>query len=206
MILAVWGGSGQRFMHTRRCRFGAPQIRPRPVSGRVRGVRVVRTKGVWPGHLGPDVEVGVVTENWAEPARMMVQRLLLDAGPDGLSGLWSLAKAAQQATLRLALDPAADPDLSMTHAGMDLGELLEELEWSHPAVPTLAAAVDLGDPPADPGACRDIIAFLLVGALEVTATILRAPAGESATSEILMLARVVHLLSSAHLRVAGRLP
>lgn len=147
-----------------------------------------------------------MTENWAEPARVMVDRLLLDAGADGLSGLWSLAKAAQRATLRLALDPAADPDLSMTHAGMDLGELLEELEWSHPDVPALAVAVDLGDPPGDPGACRDIIASLLVGALEVTAAVLRAPAGESSTAEILMLARVVHLLSSAHLRVAGRLP
>ena len=73
-----------------------------------------------------------MAQNWAEPARLMVERLLLDVGADGLSGLWSLAKAAQRATLRLALDPHADPDLSMTHAAMDLGELLEELEWSDP--------------------------------------------------------------------------
>lgn len=69
-----------------------------------------------------------MTQNWAEPARLMVERLLLDSDTYGLSGLWSLAKAAQQATLRLALDPAADPDLSMTHTAMDLGEALEELE------------------------------------------------------------------------------
>ena len=75
-----------------------------------------------------------MTQNWAEPARLMVERLVLDAGADGLSRLWSLAKAAQRATLRLALDPCADPDLSMTHAAMDLGELLEEIEWADPAV------------------------------------------------------------------------
>lgn len=91
------------------------------------------------------MEVLLVAQNWAEPARLMVERLLLDVGADGLSGLWSLAKAAQQATLRLALDPYADPDLSMTHAAMDLGEVLEELEWSDPAVATLAVAVDMGD-------------------------------------------------------------
>ena len=146
-----------------------------------------------------------MAQNWAEPARLMVERLLLDGGGDGLSGLWSLAKAAQRATLRLALDPWADPDLSMTHAAMDLGELLEELEWCDPAVVTRAVSVDLGDPPGDPVACRDVIAALLVGALAVTAAALRAP-GEPPAGQILMLARVVHLLTSAHLRVVGRLP
>jgi hypothetical protein len=147
-----------------------------------------------------------MAQNWAEPARLMVERLLLDHGSGGLSGLWSLAKAAQQATLRVALDPHADPDLSMTHAAMDLGELLEELEWADPTVATLAVAVEMGHPPDDPEACRQAIASLLVGALELTAAALRAPAGDSSTAHILMLARVVHLLTSAHLRVAGRLP
>jgi len=147
-----------------------------------------------------------MARNWTEPARLMVERLVFDGGGDGLSGLWSLAKAAQRATLRLALDPSADPDLSMTPAAMDLGELLEELEWFDPAVVTRSVSVDLGDPPGDPVACRQVIASLLVGALEVTAAALRAPAGESSTAQILMLARVVHLLTSAHLRVVGRLP
>jgi len=147
-----------------------------------------------------------MARNWTEPARLMVERLVFDGGGDGLSGLWSLAKAAQRATLRLALDPPADPDLSMTPAAMDLGELLEELEWFDPAVVTRSVSVDLGDPPGDPVACRQVIASLLVGALEVTAAALRAPAGESSTAQILMLARVVHLLTSAHLRVVGRLP
>jgi len=136
----------------------------------------------------------------------MVQRLLADASVHGLTGVWSLAKAAQRATLRLALDPAADPDLSMTHAGMDLGELLEELEWSHPGIATCAVAVDLGGPPGDPVACREAIAALLMGALHVTAAVLRGPAGESSTAEVLMLARAVHLLTAAHQRVSGRLP
>jgi hypothetical protein len=55
------------------------------------------------------VEVFSMTQNWVEPARVMVERILLDVGGDGLSGLWSLAKAAQRASLRLALDPSADP-------------------------------------------------------------------------------------------------
>jgi hypothetical protein len=42
----------------------------------------------------------------------------------------------------------------MTHAAMDLGELLEELEWSDPVVATRAVPVDLGDPPDDPVASR----------------------------------------------------
>ena len=138
MILGVWGGSAQRFVHTRRCRFGAPQIRPGSGAVGVPGVRVVRTKVSDRATWALRWEVGVMTENWAEPARMMVERLLLDAGASGLSGLWSLAKAAQQATLRLALDPAADPDLSMTHAGMDLGELLEACQAAGPD-PTAAA-------------------------------------------------------------------
>ena len=146
-------------------------------------------------------------QNWTEPARLMIERLVVDAGAHELSGLWSLTKAAQQAALRLALDPAVDSDLSMTHAAMDLAEALEELEWSDPAICSVAVALDLGDPPEDSGQCREVIASLLVGALEVTAAALRAPAGEeSSTAEILMLARVVHLLTSAHLRVVGRLP
>jgi hypothetical protein len=146
-------------------------------------------------------------QNWAEPARLMVERLLLDVGASQLSGLWSLTKAAQQVALRLALDPAVDSDLSMTHAAMDLAEALEELEWSDPAIAAVAVALDLGDPPEDSVQCRDVIASLLVGALEMTAAALRAPAGEAAsTAEILMLARVVHLLTAAHLRVVGRLP
>jgi len=67
-------------------------------------------------------------------------------------------------------------------------------------------AVELGDPPGDPAVGREAIASLLVGALEMTAAALRAPVGGSSTANILMLARVVHLLTSAHLRVIGRLP
>jgi hypothetical protein len=153
-----------------------------------------------------ELEVVLDGRELGEPARLMVEQLVLDGGGDGLSGIWSLAKAAQRATLGLAADPLADPDLSMTQAAMDLGELLEELEWSDPAVVTRSVSVDLGDPSDDPVACRLVVASLLVGALEVTAAALRAPAGESSTAQVLMLARVVHLLTSAHLRVVGRLP
>jgi hypothetical protein len=204
MILLEHDGSGRPFVHTRWCRFGHPQIRNVGRIDGFLGVRVVRKER--PGGAGCELEVVSMAQNWAEPARLIVERLLLDVAADGLSGLWSLAKAAQRATLRLALDPYADPDLSMAQAAMDLGELLEELEWSDPAVVTRSVSVDLGDPPDEPVACRQVIASLLVGALELTAAALRAPAGESSTAQILMLARVVHLLTSAHLRVVGRLP
>lgn len=206
MILPASDGSGRRFVHTRRCRYGCPQIR---LPGSVRGLGDGRVDGTNVRRPRPDreLEVMVMPQNWAEPARLMVERLLLDAGAHQLSGLWSLTKAAQQAALRLALDPAVDSDLSMTHAAMDLAEALEELEWSDPAICSVAVALDLDDPPAVPEECREVIASLLVGAFEVTAAALRAPAAEaSSTAEVLMLARVVHLLTSAHLRVVGRLP
>lgn len=130
------------------------------------------------------------------------------AGADtaSLPGPWTLAKPARQATLRLALDPTTDADLGMAEAAMDLAEVLEEFEWAHPTVPSQAVTVDLGMPPHGSDAGRDAVATLLVGALEIAAAVLRSPAGEPSTADVLMLARVAHLISSVHLRVVGRLP
>jgi len=89
-----------------------------------------------------------MTQKWDEPARLNIAWLMSEAeAAHDLSGLWSLVKAAQQATRALALNPSTDPDLSMTHPAMDLREVLEELEWAHPAVP-MAGAVDVGQTPA----------------------------------------------------------
>jgi hypothetical protein len=145
-------------------------------------------------------------QNWDEPDQTRSEWLMLEAeAAYDLCGLWSVVKAAQQATLRIALDPIADPDLSMTHAAMDLRELLEELEWAHPAVPMLADAVNVGDTPSDRAASRETIAAQLRQAWQAAA-IAPVPRGNSGAAEILMLARVVHLLMSAHQRVVGIFP
>ena len=88
---------------------------------------------------------------------------------------------------------------------MDLGEAIEELEWHHPDLPAVAAAVDLGPAPPDGLAdCRVAVAELLIAALDLVAALLRDPEQPLDTTEILYLARIVHLLTNAHLRVTGR--
>ena len=139
---------------------------------------------------------------WTRPARVLVDGL-----DGGLAGLWSLVFAAQHGALRLALDRGLDGDLSLTLAAMDLGEALEDLEWAHPDLPAVAVAVDLGPVPADAVSdCRAAITKLLAGGLDVAADVLRDSSQELDTPDVLCLARVVHLLSNAHLRVTGRMP
>ena len=144
---------------------------------------------------------------WTVPARVLVAQL-----DRGIDGLWSLVYAAQvgalqQLALCRGLDGGADGDLALTLAAMDLGEAIEELEWHHPDLPAVAAAVDLGPaPPDDLADCRVAVAELLVAALDVVAGLLRDPEQPMDTAEVLYLARIVHLLTNAHLRVTGRMP
>ena len=141
-----------------------------------------------------------VSTLWTRPARVLVDR----AAPD-LPGLWSLLYAAQRGALRLALDTRADGDLSLTLAAMDLGEALEELEWNHPDLAGGAVALDLGPIPV--GAtddCLCAVGELLAGALTRSAGVLRDPSNDLATGDVLCLARVVHLLSSALGRLGNR--
>jgi len=71
----------------------------------------------------------------------------------------------------------------------------------------LRSPVDLGPVPADAVSdCRAAIAELLAGGLDVAADVLRDPSQDLDTPDVLCLARVVHLLSNAHLRVTGRMP
>ena len=139
---------------------------------------------------------------WMQPARVLVDRL-----DHGLAGLWSLTYAAQHGALRLALDRDVDGDLSLTLAAMDLGEALEDLEWAHPDLPTVAVAVDLGPVPADAVSdCRAALAVLATGGLDMAAEVLRDAPTELDTPDVLCLARTVHLLSNAYLRVTGQMP
>ena len=143
---------------------------------------------------------------WTVPARVLVAQL-----DRGIEGLWSLVYAAQVGALQLALcrglDGGADGDLALTLAAMDLGEAIEELEWHHPDLPVVAAAVDLGPAPPDGLAdCHLAVAELLVAALGVVTDLLRDPEEPLGTGEVLYLARIVHLLTNAHVRVTGRMP
>lgn len=139
---------------------------------------------------------------WTRPARVLVAELGASLGD-----LWSLVFAAQRGALRLALDRGLDGDLSLTLAAMDLGEALEDLEWAHPGLPAVSVAVDLGPVPVDGVRdCLNAIAVLLAGGLDVAADLLRGSARDLDTPDVLCLARVVHLLSSAHVRVTGEMP
>ena len=124
----------------------------------------------------------------------------------GMEGLWSLMYAAQHGVLRLALDPHLDRDLSLTFAAIDLGEAIGELEWAYPQLPATSPAVDLGRASAD-GAeeCREALAALLSRGLEVAAGIVREDR-DLDSADALAVARVIHLLTSAHDRITGRLP
>jgi len=143
-----------------------------------------------------------VTVSWTQAAEVLVRHSDL-----GVEGVWTLTRAAQHALLTLALDARRDSDLSLTLASMDLGEVLEELEWADPDLPGRAATVDLGPTPSGgDGGCRAAVAVLLAGCLDTAACLLRDPCGEMDTAEVLRLARMVHLLDAAHLRVTGRMP
>ena len=124
----------------------------------------------------------------------------------GMEGLWSLIYAAQRGVLRLALDPHLDRDLSLTYAAIDLGEAIGELEWAYPQLPATSPAVDLG--PASAARvkdCREALAALLNRALEVAAGIVCDDLDMDSV-DALAVARVIHLLTSAHDRITGRLP
>ena len=143
---------------------------------------------------------------WTVPARVLVAQL-----DRGIEGLWSLVYAAQVDGLQLALgrglSGGADGDLALALAAMDLGEAIEELEWHYPDLPVVAAAVDLGPAPPDGLAdCRVAVAELLVAAFDLVAGLLRDPEEPLETTEVLYLARIVHRLTNAHLRVTGRMP
>lgn len=139
---------------------------------------------------------------WTQPARVLVEGL-----DHGLAGLWSLVYAAQHGALRLVLDRDVDGDLSLTFVAMDLSEALEDLEWAHPDLPAAAVAVDFGPVPADAVSdCRAAVSVLVAGGLDMAAGVLRDPSLDLDTPDVLCLARVVHLLSNAYLRVTGEMP
>lgn len=143
-----------------------------------------------------------MSTEWTGPARVLVDR----AAPD-LPGLWSLIFAAQRGALRLGLDARMDRDLSLTLAAMDLGEALEELEWNHPELAGGATALDLGPIPCgETDDCVRAVTELLDGAFDRVVGALRSVAVDQPAADVLCLARVVHLLSSALDRVGHRRP
>ena len=83
----------------------------------------------------------------------------------------------------------------------------DEIEWARPELAACAVTIDLGPVRWDDLiAYRQTVSGLLVAAIEVVARLLREQAAELDTPEVLALARVVHLVSSAYQRVTGHLP
>ena len=149
-----------------------------------------------------EMEVVVVTVSWTQPAQELVDRLEV-----GMDALWSLIYAAQTGALSLALVEPLDEDLSLTEAGMDLADALGELEWVRPELTAGSVAVDLGPAPLDDvSACREAIAGLLAAAVDVVVGLLREQGEQLDTPDLLAVARVAHLVSSAYTQVTGRLP
>lgn len=141
-----------------------------------------------------------MTTSWRQSAQVLVERCV------GMEGLWSLIYAAQRGVLRLALDPHLDRDLSLTYAAIDLGEAVGELEWAYPQLPARSPAVDLGPVSAARAEeCRETLAALLSRALEVAAGIV-CEDRDLGSAEALAVTRVIHLITSAHDRITGRLP
>ncbi len=135
--------------------------------------------------------------SWAAPAGVLVDRA--DAG---WAGIWSLTFAAGVATVTLAAQEDADPDLGLAYAGADLNAALCEVEAVHPEVLVEAAAVDLG--PAVEGDRDDAVAVILAlldAAIVRVAELTGAPG--SAMAELIALARVQPLLLTAREKVAG---
>lgn len=125
-----------------------------------------------------------------------------DAGSEHLADVWTLAYAAERATLRLAAAPGAEGEVRWTETAVELSAALAELERADPSLPGVAAAVDLGHPVPNSGSdAGDIVARLIRAAL---ADLRVAPGGS--TQETPAVARVSGLLSGAHLRLTGRLP
>lgn len=142
-----------------------------------------------------------MTVSWTGPARELVDRL-----GAGVDALWSLAYSAQSGALRLATVEPLDEDFALSEAAMDLADALGEIEWARPELTGVAITVDLGPPCWDDViAYRDAIAGLLAAAIDVVVALLRDPAEELDTPDVLALARVVHLVGSAHQRVTGHL-
>lgn len=140
-----------------------------------------------------------MTVSWTEPARELVDRL----GP-GMDALWSLVFSAQAGALSLATVEPLDEDFALSEAAMDLADALGELEWACPELTAVAVTVDLGPPCWDDViAYREAIAGLLAAAIDVVAALLRDE--DLDIPDVLALARVVHLVSSAYQRVTGHL-
>jgi hypothetical protein len=137
--------------------------------------------------------------SWTEPAHVLIDRV-----PRDLGGLWSLLYAAELGAVHQTSAVGVDGDV--VGVVIDLREAVEELEWQHPDVDRGQAAIDL-KPPETGGAgneCEAVLASLLGAAVGMCADLIRDPT--MSVADVLMLARVVTLVTSGHLRLTGHLP
>jgi hypothetical protein len=139
-----------------------------------------------------------MVNSWSEPAQILITGV-----PRDLGGLWSLLYAGELGAVHLNASRHAPRDA--VGVAIDLRAAVQELEWHHPELDLGQVAVNLESPARGGGtAYESTLAELLHAALGLCADLIRDPT--SGLPDVLMLARVVTLVTSGHIRLTGHLP
>lgn len=137
----------------------------------------------------------------SDPTEPLVQQ-----APVSVGGLWALLVVARDRLGQLTLLEHADEDLSLFESSMDLTEALGDLEWHLPDLPDLPDddVPDLCLEPVQDVQDQAAVVRLLRRAVDNTIELLRDTAGMD-RGEVLTLARVLHLIGAALVRLTGQL-
>jgi hypothetical protein len=137
--------------------------------------------------------------SWPAPVRVLIQ-----ATPASVAGLWSLLSTGALAAAELALLPGLDDDLHLTLTSADLHEAAEHLTRHHLRPSSAGAVLDLAPAPSDdvPG-CREALDLLLTTAMGLTEQLQADP--QISTSQRSALTQIRSLLEGVHHHLAGRL-
>jgi len=125
---------------------------------------------------------------------------VLVRGVSGWAGVWSLVFAARGALVELAAIPGRDDDLALTYTGLDLANVLDDLEH----VDQFAPGVAVNLRPADEdglGAALRVLDDLLIAAERQVHHL--AAADDRSAQEVLVASRVLGGLAVARARIAG---
>lgn len=132
--------------------------------------------------------------NWEQTVGVLVH------GVSGWAGVWSLVFAARGAIVELAAMPGRDDDLALTYTGLDLANVLDDIEYVDQSAP--GVAVSLGPVSGDSlGAAARVVDDLLMAA-ERQVHHLTAAEDRSA-QDVLAASRVLGGLAVARARIAG---
>ena len=125
---------------------------------------------------------------------------VLVRGVSGWAGVWSLVFAARCALVELAAIPGHDDDLALTYTGLDLANVLDDIEHADPSAP--GVAVNLGPVSGgDRGAAARVVDDLLMAAERQVHHL--AAADDRSAQEVLAASRVLGGLAIARGRIAS---